>query len=202
MTELLLSREEVLKILRETGALQEGHFILPTAIHTNFYFQMPLAFRYFDNVRRLCVGLSRLLRRCGPVAMALPDCTVIAPASGGIPVAFGVREALDASQIIWAERKDGQLYFRPEVEIRPGEHCILVDDITLTSRTLKTLAALVKEQGGQVLAAGVIVEPGVSKPDLGSIPFMSLAKLEAESYPDSSSCSFCRAGQPATRLQF
>ncbi len=106
MTKLLPSKEEVLKILGETGALREGHFILPTAIHTNFYFQMPLAFRYFDNVRRLCVGLSRLLRVCGPVAMALPDCTVIAPASGGIPVAFGVREALAASQIIWAERKE------------------------------------------------------------------------------------------------
>ena len=117
-------------------------------------------------------------------------------------MAFGVREALAASQIIWAERKDGQLYFRPEVEIRPGERCILVDDITLTSRTLKALAALVEEQGGQVLAAGVIVEPGLSKPDLGSIPFISLAQLEAESYPDGSGCPFCRAGQAATRLQF
>lgn len=202
MTELLPSKEEVLKILGETGALREGHFILPTEIHTNFYFQMPLAFRYFDNVRRLCVGLSRLLRVCGPVAMALPDCTVIAPASGGIPVAFGVREALAASQIIWAERKDGQLYFRPEVKIRPGERCILVDDIILTSHTLKTLVGLVQEQSGQVLAAGVIVDVGLSIPDLGSIPFVSLTKLEAESYPDSSSCPFCRAGQPATRLQF
>ncbi len=85
MMELLPSKEEVLKILRETGALREGHFILPTAIHTNFYFQMPLAFRYFDNVRRLCVGLSRLLRVCGPVAMALPDCTVNRPCLRGYP---------------------------------------------------------------------------------------------------------------------
>ncbi len=77
-----------------------------------------------------------------------------------------------------------------------------MDDITLSSHTLKKLVGLVQEQSGQVLAAGVIVETGLSIPDLGSIPFVSLTKLEAESYPDSSSCPFCRAGQPATRLEF
>ncbi|MFQ5790064.1 MAG: orotate phosphoribosyltransferase [Acidobacteriota bacterium] len=202
MSGLLLSKEEVLKILKETGGIREGHFILPSGIHTNLYFQMPLAFRYFDNVRRLSVALSRLLRLCGPVAKALPDCTVVAPASGGIPVAFAVREALGASQILWAERRNDELYFRPTLEVKSGDRCILVDDIVLTSRTLKNLSGLVRQQGGRVLAAGVIVDPGLTKLELESIPFVSLLRLEAESYPDASVCALCRAEEPATRLEF
>ncbi|HYL97853.1 MAG TPA: phosphoribosyltransferase, partial [Blastocatellia bacterium] len=80
-----------------------GHVEFPNGIHSTQYFQMPLAMRYHGNARVLNVALSRLLRMEPEVLSALPDCAVVGPAAGGIPVAFGVREALDADQIFWAE---------------------------------------------------------------------------------------------------
>src|SRR5260370_15957064 len=89
---------------------------------------MPLAMRYHGNARVLNVALSRLLRREPEVLASLPKCAVVAPAAGGIPVAFGVREALDADQIFWAEKDEGRYHFRQYLDAK-ALHFILVDDV-------------------------------------------------------------------------
>src|SRR5262245_56791317 len=110
--QLVPSADEVEELLKKTGALREGHFEFPTGLHSTHYFQMPLAMRYHDNARVLNVALSRLLRREPEVLAALPNCAIVAPATGGIPVAFGIREALKADQIYWAHKVWGRFLFR------------------------------------------------------------------------------------------
>src|SRR5215510_12672776 len=61
--QLIPSPDQVRDLLRETGALRQGHFEFPTGLHSSDYFQMPLAMRYHGNARVLNVALSRLLRR-------------------------------------------------------------------------------------------------------------------------------------------
>jgi orotate phosphoribosyltransferase len=60
--DLVPTPESVMSILQSTGAYRKGHFIYPNGKHASHYFQMPLAFRYYDNARILSVGLSRLFR--------------------------------------------------------------------------------------------------------------------------------------------
>src|SRR5436853_2048403 len=106
--QLIPSSEEVMQILKRTGAFREGHFVYPNGKHTAHYFQMPLAFRYYDTARVLAVALSRKFRVERDIASQLPKISIISPASGGIPVAFGVRDALTADQIYWAEPEKAQ----------------------------------------------------------------------------------------------
>src|SRR4051812_19246929 len=56
---LIPEQDEVMRILSSTGAFREGHFVYPSGQHTPHYFQMPLAFRYYDTARVLAVALSR-----------------------------------------------------------------------------------------------------------------------------------------------
>ena len=105
---LIPEQDEVLEMLKKTGAYREGHFVYPSGQHTPHYFQMPLAFRYYDTARVLAVALSRKLRLEKDVSSALPKVSIISPSPGGIPVAFAVREALSAEQIYWAEREEGK----------------------------------------------------------------------------------------------
>ena len=60
--QLIPSPEEIMQILKKTGAFREGHFVYPNGKHTAHYFQMPLAFRYYDTARVLAVALSRKFR--------------------------------------------------------------------------------------------------------------------------------------------
>ena len=100
MVELIPSQDAVMQILTRTGAFREGHFIYPNGKHSPHYFQMPLAFRYYDTARVLAVALSRKFRLEKDISSQLPKVAVISPSSGGIPVAFGVRDAL------WAIKYD------------------------------------------------------------------------------------------------
>src|SRR3712207_5024041 len=101
MINLIPTPESVMEILEKTGAYRKGHFVYPTGKHAGHYFQMPLAFRYYDTARILAVGLSRKFRLERDISSRLPKVSIISPSPGGIPVAFGVREALSASQIYW-----------------------------------------------------------------------------------------------------
>src|SRR5580765_2495042 len=103
---IIPTQEEVVGVLRDAGALRVGHFEYPSGLHSNEYLQVPLAMRYYQHARTLSVGLSRLLRANPEIRATIPELSIVAPATGGLPVAYGVCEALRAKQVYWAERDD------------------------------------------------------------------------------------------------
>jgi orotate phosphoribosyltransferase len=89
MVSLIPSPDSIMQILQRTGAFREGHFVYPDGRHTPNYFQMPLAFRYYDTARVLAVALSRKFRLDRDISSRLPKVSVISPSPGGIPVHGG-----------------------------------------------------------------------------------------------------------------
>jgi orotate phosphoribosyltransferase len=191
--QLIPSPEQVTDLLRATGALREGHFEFPTGQHSSHYFQMPLAMRYHGNARVLTVALSRLLRREPEVLAALPKCAVVAPAAGGIPVAFGVREALNADQIFWAEKEDGRYYFRQYLDPE-GLKCILVDDVVRSGKVITSMIDLIRTAGAEVVAIGSLVHFRDAHMDIGDVPYYSLLEVEPRFY-DPEACPMCVKGE-------
>src|SRR5216683_649507 len=128
---LVPSKEDVVDLLKQTGALRKGHFAYPNGLHSNEYVQVALAMRYYQHAKILSVGLSRLIRANSELRAMIPELSVVAPATGGLPVAYGVSEALRTRQVYWAEREgdSASLRFRQFLEIQPREKVLLVDDI-------------------------------------------------------------------------
>jgi orotate phosphoribosyltransferase len=143
---------------------------------------MPLAFRYYDNARILSVGLSRLFRMEKTIAGRLPKVSIISPSPGGIMVAFGVREALSAEQIYWAEMEDGKRQFRQymsETEVHPA---IIVDDIMRSGRAIDETLDLCKEIGTEVIGIGVIAKFEDGPNEFKGIPVKSLMSFDVNFY--------------------
>ncbi|MGE3466594.1 MAG: phosphoribosyltransferase family protein [Pyrinomonadaceae bacterium] len=182
MVDLVPPPESVMEILTKTGAYRKGHFVYPNGKHASHYFQMPLAFRYYDNARILSVGLSRLFRMQRSIARALPKVSIISPSPGGIMVAFGVREALGADQIYWAEMEDGKRQFRQymsDYEVYPA---IIVDDIIRSGRAIKETIDLVKEVGTEVIGIGTIAKFEDAPNDIDGVPIKSLLSFDVNFY--------------------
>jgi orotate phosphoribosyltransferase len=196
--DIIPSQEDIISILSASGALREGHFELPGGRHCDRYLQMPLAMRYYQAAKTLSVALSRRLRSDVEIAKHLPRVSIVCPATGGLPVAYGVGEALRAEQIYWAERQpDGAMQFRQFMQVHEREKIILVDDILRSGRMLKQMIKLIEDNGATVLALGVIVsQPNVDLPDFGPLPIYSLAKLNLSYYENPASCELCRRGMP------
>ena len=190
---LIPTQDEVVAVLRETGALRQGHFEYPTGMHSNEYLQVPLALRYYQYQRMLSVGLSRLLRAHPEIRAAVKDLSIVTPMTGGLPVAYGVCEALRANQVYWAEREhDEPLRFRQFLEPHKGEQVVLVDDILRTGSKLAELKELLESRGATVVGLAVIIyQPTPKTLNFGSLPLYYLAKLEASYYAGAAQCELC-----------
>src|SRR4051794_20414353 len=187
MVELIPSPESILQILKRTGAFREGHFVYPNGKHSPHYFQMPLAFRYYDTARVLAVALSRKFRLEKDISSRLPKVSIISPSSGGIPVAFGVRDAFNAEQIYWAEQEQGQRMFRQYVNQGEVHPCIIVDDIIRSGHAIEETVTLVKSLGATIIGCGAIVKFTSAPSEVEGVPIKSLVDFNARMF-DGNEC--------------
>ena len=199
--QLIPSPEDVMQILKRTGAFREGHFVYPNGKHTADYFQMPLAFRYYDTARVLAVALSRKFRVQRDIASQLPKVAIISPSSGGIPVAFGVRDALNAEQIYWAEQENGKRSFRQYINQGEINPCIIVDDIIRSGNAIEETVELVRSLGAPVIGCGAIVKFTSAPESASGVSIESLVN-HGERFYSSSDCPLCQKGVPEEHVRF
>jgi len=200
--QLIPSSEDVMQILKRTGAFREGHFIYPNGKHTAHYFQMPLAFRYYDTARVLAVALSRMFRIDRDIASQLPKVSVISPSSGGIPVAFGVRDALSAEQIYWAEREEGKRMFRQYLNQAEVNPCIIVDDIIRSGHAIEETVALIGEWRAPIIGCGAIVRFTTAPKTIAGVPIRALVEFDEKFYDTAEDCVECKQGVPEEHVRF
>src|SRR5450631_1372126 len=196
---LVPTQAEVVELLRRTGGLRKGHFEYPDGMHTNEYLQVALTMRHYQSAKILSVGLSRLIRAHSDLRAMIPELSIVTPATGGLPVAYGVCEALRAKQVYWAERDSvGEgMHFRPFLQVEKGEKVLLVDDVLRTGKKLSVMKKLVEDKGGEVVGLAVVIyQPYPDAMQFAPLPFYYLAKLDEIYYKDASSCELCKQGTP------
>jgi len=202
MVELIPSQDAVMQILKRTGAFREGHFIYPNGKHSPHYFQMPLAFRYYDTARVLAVALSRKFRIEKDISSQLPKVSVISPSSGGIPVAFGVRDALSAEQIYWAEQEKGERMFRQYVNQGEVNPCIIVDDIIRSGNAIEETVELVRNLGAKMIGCGAIVRFESAPNEIEGVSVKSLIDFNVQMYEGERDCPECKAKVTPEQVRF
>jgi len=202
--QLVPTNEDVIALLRETGALRDGHFEYANGMHANEYLQVALAFRYYQHAKVLSVGLSRRLRADPVIRAMIKELSIVCPNNtAGLPIGYGVSEALRVHQTYWAE-KDSEtepMRFRQFLEPHKGEKVLLVDDVLRTGKRLTELRALLESKGAEVVGLAVAVyQPNPTIADFGNLPLFYLAKMDAMYYKDSASCELCKKGVPVVKV--
>jgi orotate phosphoribosyltransferase len=112
----MISREQALEILRETGVMLEGHFLLTSGRHSDRYMQCA---RLFENTK-----YSELL--CKDLAERFKDKKIdmtIGPALGGVIIAYETARALGVKNI-FAERQDGVMTIRRALKFPKARACL------------------------------------------------------------------------------
>ncbi|MCW5962712.1 MAG: phosphoribosyltransferase [Bryobacterales bacterium] len=198
MTELIPTQQEVVAALRKSGAWRPGHFRLSTGIHTDHYLQVSLAMRDARLSKTLSVSLSRKLRTDTEIRASLSSLSLIAASTSGLPIAYGISEAIQARQVYWGEKEGEQpMRFRPYLEQSRGEKVVIVDDVYRSGARINELREKCDKNGAEVVAIATLVyQPTPSTPVIRDLPFFYLAKLNAQYYADTESCELCRRGVP------
>ncbi len=95
---IIPTEEEVVQLLRKTGALRTGHFVYPNGLHSDMYLQVAHAFRHYDTAKILSVALSRKLRAHADIRAIIKDLSIVTPAVGGLPVPMAFARRCERSR--------------------------------------------------------------------------------------------------------
>jgi len=180
-----LRKDEVLKLLGDSGAILKGHFRLHSGLHSDVYVQSALALQHPKLAELLCREMAAQARGWKPEV-------VIGPAVGAVVLAYEVAKQLMVRGI-YAERVDGKMTLRRGFGVRKGERVLIVEDTVTKWGSVKEVAAAVNELGGEVVGSVCMVnrsgglEPG--------FPFKSLADVDLAAY-DPEDCPMCAEGKP------
>jgi orotate phosphoribosyltransferase len=179
---------ELLRIFQERGALQEGHFLLTSGLHSPRYLQCALILMDPPLATRLGQELAGRLR---PLLGGTSPGAVVAPALGGILVAHEVARGLGVRGL-FMEREGGRMTLRRGFALGKGEAVVVVEDVITTGGSTREVMDAVRDQGARVVAAGSLVDRSGGAADLG-VPRASLLTLEAPTYAPET-CPLCAAG--------
>ena len=183
-----MNGEEMKKLLQETGALLEGHFLLTSGRHSGNYIEK---FRLLElpwATEKVGVGLAEAFKDSGVEV-------VVGPMTGGILLAHETAKHL-STRAIFTERENGKMVFRRGFEIKPGEKVLIVEDIVTTGGSVREVMDAVHEQGGDIVGVGLMVDRSGGKANFG-VPTKSLLVLDIPSYTVEE-CPFCNENIPMT----
>ncbi|MDD4869305.1 MAG: orotate phosphoribosyltransferase [Kiritimatiellae bacterium] len=182
-----MEQKEILGILKESGALLDGHFELRSGLHSDRYFQCANVLRYPRLAAKLCDELVEIMKS-GKNQCKVDG--VISPAMGGIIVGHEIARSLGVKHI-FAEKQDGELVMH-RFQIMKGEKYIVAEDvITRGGRVLETID-IVEEAGAKVEAVAVLVDRSGGKARF-TYPTYSLLQIEPVTY-EPAKCPLCAKG--------
>ena len=153
----MLSYKESLKILKETNALLEGHFILSSGLHSKQYVQCAKLLSYPKKAEAICSSL------CEKIKEEFNKIDIIlSPALGGIIVGYEVGRQLDI-KTIFAERTDGELILRRGFNISRNSNVLIVEDVITTGKSVLECSELVKINKANLIGYACIIDRSDNK---------------------------------------
>lgn len=176
-------------LLKNEGAILEGHFKLTSGRHSNLYIEK---IRLLQNpllAKTLCSRLADLITDLDI------DC-VVGPAYGGIALAFEVASILDKS-FVFSQRKDGEMTIRSGFDLSGIKKAVVIEDIVTTGGSVKEVIQCLRDREIEVSMVGALVDRSGGTVDFG-VPFVSLLQLDIPTF-DPEDCPLCKSGIPITK---
>ena len=186
---MILPKEDILQIFKETDALLDGHFLLTSGLHSPHYFQCAKVLQY---PKYLHLFAGEIVKYFEEREIEL----VISPAIGGIVVGTEVGRMLEA-RTIFAERENGVMSLRRGFGIKKGERVLVVEDVVTTGGSVKEIIQLAEKAEAALAGVGYIVDRSNGKTTFDARTF-SILQMDVVTYTPES-CPLCKEGPPAVK---
>ena len=190
-----MAEEKVLDLLRESGAMLEGHFLLSSGRHSDKYFQCAKLLQYPDRTAKAFAALADRIK-ADTDKLALD--AVAGPAMGGIIAAWELGRQLGLRSFFTERNDEGKMSLRRGFEVKTGERIMIVEDVITTGKSFGECAAVLESYGAEIAAIACVVDRSAGS--LGEIPWPLYAacKVTARTWEEAS-CDLCRQKIPVEK---
>ena len=156
----MLSLEESLKILKETNAVIEGHFILSSGLHSSKYVQCAQLMSKPSQALKICESLAEKIK----IELDEFD-QILSPAMGGIIIGYELGKLLN-KETIFSERVNGEFKLRRDFKIIKGSKVLIVEDVITTGKSSLECSNLVLSNNAIVAGYATIIDRSNGKSDI------------------------------------
>ena len=191
-------------VYKEAGAYLEGHFLLSSGNHSQFYLQSAKILEDPALAGKLANELFSVIKNAG-----ISFESVCSPALGGILAGYELARA-SSKRFIFTERVDGQMTLRRGFEVKKGEKFIICEDVITTGGSAVESAKIIESLGGEVVGYAALASRGFCKM-VGGLenpapnaklpsdkPFFALGEFGFAMFsPDE--CPLCKSGSKAIK---
>ena len=156
----MLSLEESLKILKETKALIEGHFILSSGLHSPKYVQCAQLMSKPSQAAQICHSLVKKIKsEFDNIDL------ILSPAMGGIVVGYEIGKLLGVESI-FSERVNGEFQLRRDFKIKQDTNVLIVEDVITTGKSSIECSKLVTVNKANIVGYACIIDRSNGKSEI------------------------------------
>jgi orotate phosphoribosyltransferase len=177
------------RLLREAGAMLEGHFQLASGKHSGLYVEKFRLLERPPQTDALCAMIADW-------AKALRPGLVSGPTTGGLLVSYEVARHLGLRSIFAEKDEGGGRSFQRGFTVAPGERVLVVDDVLTTGGSIRDVLDAVRGLRGEPAGVATIIDRSGGSVDFG-VPFFACLTLDLPVYA-SGACPLCDEGVPLT----
>ena len=191
-------------VYKEAGAYLEGHFLLSSGNHSQFYLQSAKILEDPALAGKLANELFSVIKNAG-----ISFESVCSPALGGILAGYELARA-SSKRFIFTERVDGQMTLRRGFEVKKGEKFIICEDVITTGGSAVESAKIIESLGGEVVGYAALASRGFCKM-VGGLenpapnaklpsdkPFFALGEFGFAMFAPNE-CPLCKSGSKAIK---
>ena len=148
----MLSLEESLKILKETRALIEGHFILSSGLHSSKYIQCAQLMSKPNQASKICLSLAEKIKN-----VFTDFDLILSPAMGGIVIGYEIGKILK-KETIFSERVNGEFQLRRDFKINKDSKVLIMEDVITTGKSSLECSKLVSSINATIVGYACIID--------------------------------------------
>ena len=173
----MLSYKESLKILKETDALLEGHFILSSGLHSEKYIQCAQLLSKPKKAKFICESLAEKIRKNFEKIDLL-----LSPAVGGIIIGYEIGRILNI-ETIFAERVNETFFLRRGFKINKGQKVLILEDVITTGKSSLECSNLVSKMGGEIVGYACLIDRSAGRTNIDK-KIVSQVEIQIPTYSE------------------
>ena len=173
----MLSLEESLKILKETNALLEGHFILSSGLHSPQYVQCAQLMSKPSEAFKICSSLSEKIKK----EFKEFD-LILSPAMGGIIVGYEIGRILN-KETIFSERVNGEFKLRRDFTINKNQKVLIIEDVITTGKSSLECSKIAEDNNAIIVGYACLIDRSNGKSAIKE-KIVSQVKIDIPTYTE------------------
>ncbi|MDC0450039.1 orotate phosphoribosyltransferase [Pelagibacteraceae bacterium] len=173
----MLSYKDSLKILKDTKALIEGHFILSSGLHSSQYVQCAQLLSKPFEAEKFCSSLAeKILEEFNEIDL------ILSPAMGGVVIGYEIGRLLK-KETIFSERVNGKFELRRGFKILKGSKVLVVEDVITTGKSSLECSELINSANANLLGFACLIDRSNGKSKIQK-KIISQVQIDIPSYKE------------------